>query len=249
MPKTIALSSSAHCCHSQPQQGVSFALAVSDILLPPLLLTYAAAAGCTHRAEVLAHIGTCLVSTPASLGDPTKDTPEELEERHERVLTASLSAAAALLTTMQQAATCQGAAAAGSSSGAEPAAAAAAGTAAALEEVQEKVSGMLTAPGFFKQKLGSKSSVVRRAAYSFIQAVSGAAPQLLQPSPATAAPAVMGALQVRGGVAGGQERGVPCLGLIGGSERRLSLPGCVLLLCASHRPRLRPPTFAQNYPC
>lgn len=159
---------------------------------------------------MLAHIATCLVSTPASLGDPTKDTPEELEERHERVLTASLSAAAALLTTMQTAA---GRAAAGSSGGgAEPAAAAAAGTAAvALQEVQEKVSGMLAAPGFFKQKLGSKSAVVRRAAYSFIQAVSSAAPQLLQPSLATAAPAVMGALQVRGGVAGSQERGVHAL--------------------------------------
>lgn len=165
-----------------------------------------AAAGYTYRAEVLAHITNCLVSTPASLGDATKDTPEELEERHERVLTASLSAAAALLTTMQATA---GEAAAGSR-GAEPAAAAA-GAAAALQEVQEKVSGMLAAPGFFKQKLGSKSAVVRRAAYSFIQAVSSAAPQLLQPSLATAAPAAMGALQVRAGVAGRQERGVHAL--------------------------------------
>jgi hypothetical protein len=56
---------------------------------------------------------------------------------------------------------------------------------------------MLSAPGFFKQKLGSKSPVVQRAAYGFIQAVCSCAPQLLQPVLATAAPVVLGALQVR----------------------------------------------------
>jgi hypothetical protein len=143
---------------------------------------------------VLAHIAICLVSTPASLGDPKKDTQEELEERHERIVTASLSAAAALLTMMQQAAQQQGPPdqpGSSNSSGADSAAAAA-----ATQEVQAKVSEMLTAPGFFKQKLGSKSAVVQRAAYGFIQAVCSADPQLLKPYLATAAPAVMAALQV-----------------------------------------------------
>jgi hypothetical protein len=147
---------------------------------------------------MLAHIAMCLISTPTSLGDPKKDTPEELEERHERVLTASLSAAAALLTMMQQAAQQQGPpdqpGSSSSSSGADSAA-----TAAAAQEVQEKVSEMVAGPGFFKQKLGSKSAVVRRAAYGFIQAVCSAVPQLLKPCLAAAAPAVMGALQVGGG--------------------------------------------------
>lgn len=146
---------------------------------------------------MLTHIATCLVATPASLGDPQKDTPEELEERHERILTASLSAAAALLTTMQQQQQQQGSGKAGSSS-ADSAAAASTATAAeaALQEVQDKVAEMLAAPGFFKQKLGSKSPVVRRAAYGFVQAVCSAAPQLMQQCLSSAAPAVMGALQV-----------------------------------------------------
>jgi hypothetical protein len=165
------------------------------------------------RSEILAHIATSLTSTPASLGDPKKDTPEELEERHERVLTASLYAAAALLTTMHQAATQQqhppqqssseeasGTSSSTSNAGTGPAAAAAgpgaAATAAALQEVQDRVSDMMAAPGFFKQKLGSKSPVVQRAAYGFIQAVCSCAPQLLQPLLPTAAPVVLGALQV-----------------------------------------------------
>ena len=57
---------------------------------------------CSCRTEVLAHIATCLSSTPQTLGDPRKDTPEEMEERHERITAASLTAAAALLTTLQQ---------------------------------------------------------------------------------------------------------------------------------------------------
>jgi hypothetical protein len=145
---------------------------------------------------VLAHIAICLVSTPASLGDPKKDTQEELEERHERIVTASLSAAAALLTMMQQAAQQQGPPDQPGSSNSSGADSAAAAAAAAAQEVQAKVSEMLTAPGFFKQKLGSKSAVVQRAAYGFIQAVCSADPQLLKPYLATAAPAVMAALQV-----------------------------------------------------
>lgn len=138
---------------------------------------------------MLAHIATCLTATPQSLGDPVKDTPEELQDRHERILTASLAAAAALLTTMQQAAS-------STTTSDAPATAAAPAAAAALQDVQDKVSEMLATPGFFKQKLGSKSSVVQRAAYGFIQAVCSAAPQLLKPCLSAASPAVLGALQV-----------------------------------------------------
>lgn len=153
-----------------------------------------------YRSDVLAHITACMASTPQSLGDPKKDTAEELEERHERVVTASLSAAADLLTIMQQAATQQQQEGTDASSSAEPAAAggatAAAAAAGALQDVHEKVAEILATPGFFKQKLNSKSPVVQRAAYGFIQAVSRTAPQLLKPCLGAAAPSVLGALQV-----------------------------------------------------
>ena len=151
-----------------------------------------------RRSEVLAHIASNLTATPASLGDPQRDTKEELEERHERILTASLAAAAAMLTTLTQAAA---AAAAqdqpGTSSGSGADAAPAGATAAAaLQDVQEKVLEIMAVPGFYKQKLGSKSPVVARAAYGFVQAVCSSAPQLMKPCLATAAPAVLAALQV-----------------------------------------------------
>lgn len=146
---------------------------------------------------MLAHIASNLTATPASLGDPQRDTKEELEERHERILTASLAAAAAMLTTLTQAAAAaaQDQPGTSSSSGAD-AAPAGATAAAALQDVQEKVSEIMAVPGFYKQKLGSKSPVVARAAYGFVQAVCSSAPQLMKPCLATAAPAVLAALQV-----------------------------------------------------
>lgn len=162
------------------------------------------------RSEVLAHIATCLTATPASLGDPQRDTKEELEERHERILTASLAAAAAMLTLVTQAAAPQaqpqppGASSSSGSTEPAPAGATAAATTtaatAALQEVQDRVSEMMALPGFFKQKLGNKSPVVQRAAYGFVQAVCSSAPQLMKPHLATAAPAVLAALQVGVGV-------------------------------------------------
>lgn len=47
--------------------------------------------------DILDYLLANLSSTPQSLGDPQKDSPQEMEERHERVLTASLAAVAALL--------------------------------------------------------------------------------------------------------------------------------------------------------
>jgi len=149
-----------------------------------------------NRSDVLAHITACVASTPQSLGDPKKDTAEELEERHERVVTASLSAAADLLTTMQQAAAQQQEGTEASCSAEAASTAGAAAAAGALQGVHEKVAEILATPGFFKQKLNSKSPVVQRAAYGFIQAVSSTAPQLLKPCLGAAAPSVLGALQV-----------------------------------------------------
>jgi hypothetical protein len=147
-----------------------------------------------HRSEVLQHITSCLAATPQSLGDPGKDTPEELEERFERITAASLAAAAALLSTLQQQAQQDEA----SQQQQQPDfAAAAAAAAAALEEVSCKLAEVLQAPGFFKKQIGSKSVVVRRAAYGLVRSLAAGAPQLLRGCQAAAAPAVMGALQVR----------------------------------------------------
>lgn len=137
---------------------------------------------------MLAHIVSCLASTPQTLGDPRKDTPEELEERHERVTAASLAAAAALLTALQQQAQ--------QDASAEPAAADASPVEAALAEVQGKVHELLAAPGFLKKHLGSKSVVVRRAGYGLVRSLCAVAPQLLCDCQAAAAPVVLGALQV-----------------------------------------------------
>jgi hypothetical protein len=152
------------------------------------------------RSEVLQHITSCLAATPQSLGDPKKDTPEELEERYERITAASLAAAAALLSTLQQQAQQQQ-----EEDGQQQqqqqdsaaASAAAAAAAAAHEEVSCKLAEVLQAPGFFKKQIGSKSVVVRRAAYGLVRSLAAGAPQLLRGCQAAAAPAVMGALQVR----------------------------------------------------
>jgi hypothetical protein len=149
-----------------------------------------AAASC--RSEVLAHITSCLAATPQSLGDPRKDTPEELEERFERITAASMAAAAALLSTLQQ----QAQQAQQDQEQQDASVSTATAAAAAVEEVSCKLEEVLQAPGFFKKQLGSKSVVVRRAAYGLVRSLATGAAQLLRGCQAAAAPAVLGSLQV-----------------------------------------------------
>eukprot|EP00775_Hariotina_reticulata_P010671 gene10671-10830_t len=138
------------------------------------------------RTEVLDHIITCLNSTPQSLGDLQKDSTEELEERHERINAAALAAAAALLTSLQQA---------------DPATSATSATSAEslqedpLQDTLGKLQEALQAGGFWKKQLGSKSMIVRRAAYGFVKGLTAVAPQLLSSCQQQAAPLVLGALQ------------------------------------------------------
>jgi hypothetical protein len=149
---------------------------------------------------VLQHITSCLAATPQSLGDPKKDTPEELEERFERITAASLAAAAALLSTLQQQVQQQQQQQQEEDEGQQQQPDSAAAAAAAVEEVSCKLEEVLQAPGFFKKQIGSKSVVVRRAAYGLVRSLAAGAPQLLRGCQAAAAPAVVGALQVRPGV-------------------------------------------------
>lgn len=152
---------------------------------------------------MLDHIITCLNSTPQTLGDARKDTPEELEERHERINTAALAAAAALLATLQQQqqeAAADTPAPAVAAPAATPTAAATSAAPATLTPMQDtlgKLQEALQAPGFWKKHLGSKSPLVRRAGYGLVTSLSGVAPQLLTSCQAAAAPVVLGALQVR----------------------------------------------------
>jgi hypothetical protein len=159
------------------------------------------------RSEIVDTIAEYLASTPQSLGDPRKDSPEEMEERHERVVAASLAAIPALLAALAApaAAAASGssagdAAAAAGSNGGEGAAAAAAREQQQLKaaaEVEGRLGALLAAPGFFKRHLGSKSALVRRSAYGMVAGVAKAAPALLG-APAgvlePAAQAVLGAL-------------------------------------------------------
>jgi hypothetical protein len=138
------------------------------------------------RSEVLDHILSCLNSTPQSLGDPQKDTPEELEERHERINAAALAAAAALIASLQQAEAATSATSAATLQE-EP-----------LQETLDKLQEALQAGGFWKKHLGSKSLIVRRAAYGFVKGLAPVAPQLLSSCQQQAAPLVLGALQVGG---------------------------------------------------
>lgn len=121
-----------------------------------------------------------------------------MEERHERIVSASLAAAAALLTTFQQQQQQDipldqpdGQTQGQSEGQTLPPAAA------AVEETRQKLREILSGPGFFKKYLVSKSILVRRASYGFVQVLSAAAADLLRECQAAAAPAVLGALQVR----------------------------------------------------
>lgn len=182
---------------------------------------------------MLLHISDCLAATPAALGDPRKDSPEELVERHERVTAACLLALGALqeelagscpgppptstatsaASTAAATAASTAAAAGGSSSTSEAdvsavdsmgeGLAAAQPADAAAEEVCAKIEQLLCSAGFFKRHLGAKSALVRRCAYSLVGGLARRAPQLLAGCLQPAAQAVLGAFQVRGGRSGG----------------------------------------------
>ncbi|MEW5314556.1 MAG: hypothetical protein WDW38_006042 [Sanguina aurantia] len=156
------------------------------------------------RAEVLAFLVEHLASTPLLLGDPRKDTPEEMEERHERVLSACCLALGSLMELLLPPAPPVRSA---SALNLDPAAAPPAPTAAAaaapdgVEEVTAAVQAVIGRGGFFKAVVGSKSTMVRRSAYHLLRCASSHAPQLLggagaAPAPEAAA-AVLATLQER----------------------------------------------------
>eukprot|EP00887_Chlorella_sp_A99_P002776 scaffold6.g2776.t1 len=139
------------------------------------------------RAEVLQVLFDNLASTPQTLGDAKKEPPEELAERHERVLAASCAALAALLALA-------GAAAGGVGVGVGEGG----GASAAAEQARELLEGVsrqLEQPAFYKAVLQSKAAAVRRAAYGLVATACGLAPPALPAgAAAAAAPAVLGAV-------------------------------------------------------
>lgn len=137
--------------------------------------------------QVLQLLGDNLAASPQSLGDAKKESPEELADRHERVLSASCAALAALL----EVALSREAPAGAPSSGA---AASVEALPAAEQELLDGVRAQLEAPAFYKAVLHSKSGLVRRAAYSLVGAAAERCPALLAGSVAVGAPAVLGAL-------------------------------------------------------
>ena len=180
------------------------------------------------------HLSSCLQSTPQTLGDPRKDTPQEMEERYERVMAAALAAVVAFITNLQQlqppqqqqgeeqqqqdqqqeeeedagSAVAEAGKSGSSSSSTTPAppGTATGGAGGVVEEVVAKLQVLLEGPGFWKKTLGSKSVLVRRAAYGFVKGLAtadtgadGGVGLMGEGALEVAAPAVMGALQVRGG--------------------------------------------------
>lgn len=144
----------------------------------------------TRSCDIMTHVTVCLTSTPASLGDTRRDSPEELAERHERVIASALAAAGALLAALDDAA-------AESAADVTPAAGAVPAAAAAAADVRAALDEIVSTPGFFKRTVGAKSDIVRRAAYGLVAAVARRAAELLcGDHAATAAGAVFGALQV-----------------------------------------------------
>lgn len=125
--------------------------------------------------QILQLLSDNLGSTPQSLGDAKKETPEELADRHERVLAASCAALQALLDL----------AAPADLAGEPPA---------AEQEVLAGIQAQLELPAFYKAVLQSKAPPVRRAAYSLVAAAAARRPALLAGCVAQAAPAVLGAL-------------------------------------------------------
>ena len=123
-----------------------------------------------------------LASSPQSLGDAKKESIEELQDRHERVLAATCDGLAALLDLVAAAE------APGGSSSSEAA------PGAAEQEVLDGIGAQLQQPVFYKSMMQSKAAAVRRAAYRLVAAAAERRPQLLAGSVAHAASAVLGAL-------------------------------------------------------
>jgi hypothetical protein len=124
-----------------------------------------------------------LASSPQSLGDAKKESIEELQDRHERVLAATCAGLAALLD-LAVAAEAPG----GGSSSEEAA------PGGAEQELLDGIDAQLQQTVFYKSVLQSKAAAVRRAAYRLVAAAAERRPQLLAGSVAHAAPAVLGAL-------------------------------------------------------
>ncbi|KAK9831453.1 hypothetical protein WJX81_006515 [Elliptochloris bilobata] len=128
------------------------------------------------RAQVVGYLEDNLDAAPGALGEPGKEAPEELAQRHERVAAASLLALASLLDL-----------ALGDSGGAGEAEA----------ELVARVRALLGRPSALERMLGAKAGPVRRAAYVFVTHTCQRAPAALEGAQAEAAPAVLGALGER----------------------------------------------------
>ncbi|KAG2437620.1 hypothetical protein HYH02_011259 [Chlamydomonas schloesseri] len=157
------------------------------------------------RSQLVAYLRDMMAAAPAQLGDPRKDSAEELEERHERVQAACCAAWAQLLDVLagpgpatltplpQQPVTQRqhdeaGGSAAAAASTNKPA------TAAQESELLAAVQETLCKQGFWRAVTGSKSAVVRRAAYSLARTAATRAPWILASCIAESAPCVLGAL-------------------------------------------------------
>ncbi|KAL4857852.1 3-hydroxyisobutyryl-CoA hydrolase [Chlorella vulgaris] len=146
------------------------------------------------RAEVLQLLGDNLVSTPQSLGDAKKESVEELQDRHERVLASSCAALAALVEMVAPASSGgqqpqqQGSSSSSSRQQNDPTQ-----QSPAEQDVLAVIQAQLQAPAFYKSVLQSKAAPVRRAAYGLVAAAAErAARQLL--AAASSAAAVLSAL-------------------------------------------------------
>ncbi|DBB01874.1 TPA: hypothetical protein ACH3X1_000476 [Trebouxia sp. C0004] len=130
------------------------------------------------RTEVLIFLQENLKATPETLGDARKESPEELAERHERVVAASLLAFSSLLDLLVSKQLHDNAI-----------------DRDAQSEVVVQLESLLSTQGFFKRVLSSKSTHVRTAAYTLMAHLCYRAPQLLEKHMQAAAPLVLGAFQ------------------------------------------------------
>ncbi|KAL4457478.1 hypothetical protein ABPG75_012343 [Micractinium tetrahymenae] len=148
------------------------------------------------RAEVLQLLADNLASTPQSLGDSKKESIEELQDRHERVLAATCAALAALLDLAESgdgSSSSSGGGGGGSGAGSwsgsqgEP-------RSPAEQELLDGIGAQLQQSAFYKAVLQSKAAPVRRQAYLLVAAAAAWRPELLAPAMPAAAPAMLGAL-------------------------------------------------------
>lgn len=124
--------------------------------------------------QVLRLLGENLSSTPQSLGEPQKETPEELQERHERVLAATCATAGALVQMCKQ------------PSGPRVE---------SYNELLDGISALTRTQAFLKGTLQSKAARVRRAAYALVGLICRESPGSLEAEPLSKlAPVVLGAL-------------------------------------------------------